>query len=130
MAKRRMFSKDIVESDDFYDLPPTAQNLYFHLGMNADDRGYVNNSKQVMRNAGASPSDLKELLDNKFVLLRLEKIILIKGRYINNWIQKDRFTESRYVADLENLYFDDNKSYTENETETKCIQSVYTGKVR
>ena len=130
MAKRRMFSKDIVESDDFYDLPPTAQNLYFHLGMNADDRGYVNNSKQVMRNAGASPSDLKELLDNKFVLLRLEKIILIKGRYINNWIQKDRFTESRYVADLENLYFDDNKSYTENETETKCIQNVYTGKVR
>lgn len=125
-----MFSKDIVESDDFYDLPPTAQNLYFHLGMNADDRGYVNNSKQVMRNAGASPSDLKELLDNKFVLLRLEKIILIKGRYINNWIQKDRFTESRYVADLENLYFDDNKSYTENETETKCIQNVYTGKVR
>lgn len=130
MAKRRMFSKDIVESDDFYDLQPTAQNLYFHLGMNADDRGYVNNSKQIMRNAGASQSDLKELLDKKFVLLRLEKIILIKGRYINNWIQKDRFTESRYVADLENLYFDDNKSYTENETETKCIQNVYTGKVR
>ena len=127
MAKRRMFSKDIVESDDFYDLPPTAQNLYFHLGMNADDRGYVNNSKQIMRNAGASQSDLKELLDKKFVLLRLEKIILIKGRYINNWIQKDRFTESRYVDDLENLYFDDNKSYTENETETKCIQNVYTG---
>ena len=122
-----MFSKDIVESDDFYDLRPTAQNLYFHLGMNADDRGYVNNSKQIMRNAGASQSDLKELLDKKFVLLRLEKIILIKGRYINNWIQKDRFTESRYVADLENLYFDDNKSYTENETETKCIQNVYTG---
>lgn len=130
MAKRRMFSKDIVESDDFYDLSPTAQNLYFHFGMNGDDRGYVNNSKQIMKNANAKQKDLEELIKRKFVLARQGKLILIKGWCINNCIQRDRFVESRYASDLENLYYDENRSYTENVTETKCIQNVYTGKVR
>lgn len=45
MAERRMFSKTIINSDLFLDLPSSAQNLYFHLSLNADDEGFVNSPK-------------------------------------------------------------------------------------
>lgn len=41
MANKRMFSVDVVETDAFLDLPPKTQALYFHLGMRADDDGFV-----------------------------------------------------------------------------------------
>ena len=43
MATKRMFSKDIVGSDAFQDMPHSSQLLYFHLGMEADDDGFVGN---------------------------------------------------------------------------------------
>ena len=41
MAQRRMFHTDVVESDKFLDLSAGAQLLYFHLGMQADDDGFL-----------------------------------------------------------------------------------------
>lgn len=41
MANRRMFSLDVVDTDAFIDMPVTAQALYFHLGMRADDDGFI-----------------------------------------------------------------------------------------
>ena len=49
MAERRMFSKTIINSDLFLDLPSSAQNLYFHLSLNADDEGFVNSPKKIMK---------------------------------------------------------------------------------
>ena len=46
MAERRMFTAKIVESDDFTEMPFSAQCLYFHLNMNADDDGFLNNAKR------------------------------------------------------------------------------------
>ena len=49
MAERRMFAKTIIDSDAFLDMPLTAQALYFHLSMRADDDGFVNNPKKIQR---------------------------------------------------------------------------------
>ena len=124
MANRRCFSKDIVCSDDFYDLPISSQALYFHLGMQADDRGYVNNARSIIKIIGSSVGDLEALITKKFVLARNNNLILIKGWRINNSIQPSRLIETNYTDDLKLLFFDENNSYTENQTSTPCQQSV------
>ena len=49
MAEKRMFSKKVIDTDYFLEMPTSAQNLYFHLGMRADDDGFVDNYKSIMR---------------------------------------------------------------------------------
>ncbi len=128
MANRRMFSKDIVRSDAFLDLPISSQALYFHLGMEADDRGYVSNPKTVIRTVGSTVGDLEQLASRKFILIRGEGLILIKGWRINNQIQPSRLVETKFTDDLKKLFFDENNSYTEKETENPvlsvCRQNV------
>ena len=62
MAEKRMFSRKIVESDAFLDMPTSAQALYLHLGMEADDDGVVNAPNGVRRSVGASQEDLRLLV--------------------------------------------------------------------
>jgi hypothetical protein len=68
MAERRMFAKTIVLSDAFLDMPTSARCLYFTLGMLADDDGFVNSPKSIMRQAGASTDDLNLLMAKRFIL--------------------------------------------------------------
>lgn len=65
MANKRMFSKAIIDSDMFLDMPKSAQALYFHLGMRADDDGFLDNAKKIMRSIGASEDDYKILVAKK-----------------------------------------------------------------
>ena len=67
MAERRMFSKSVVESDTFSEMPLTTQALYFRLGLQADDDGCINNVKAVQRGIGAREDDLKLLLAKGFL---------------------------------------------------------------
>ena len=124
MAKHRCFSADIVESDNFLDLPISSQALYFHLGMYADDRGYVNNARSIIKVTGSSVGDLEQLINKKFVLVRENNLILIKGWRINNTIQPSRLVETKYTEDLKQLFFDENNSYTETPTDKPCQQNV------
>ena len=52
-------------------MPLTAQALYFHLAMRADDDGFVNSPKRIQRGIGASNDDLK-LLAAKVLSFRLK----------------------------------------------------------
>lgn len=122
MANRRMFSKDIVRSDAFLELPISSQALYFHLGMEADDRGYVSNPKTVIRTVGSTVGDLEQLANRKFILIRGEGLILIKGWRINNQIQPSRLVETKFTEDLKKLFFDENNSYTEKTTKTPVLE--------
>lgn len=125
MANRRMFAKQIVESDDFLELSPQAQILYFHLGLNCDDRGYINNTRAIMGMTGTTEENKEELVEKKFLLKRsVNGLYLIKHFPLNNYIQKDRFKETAYLDDLQLLYFDDHGCYTERQTEKPCIQIV------
>ena len=120
MAERRMFAKTIVLSDAFLDMPLSARCLYFTLGMLADDDGFVNSPKSIMRQAGASTDDLNLLMAKRFILAFESGIIVIKHWRIHNYIQKDRYKESKYIEEKATLTLDQNGAYTE------CIQPVST----
>lgn len=109
MSRRRMFSSDIVGQDNFLDMPTDSQLLYFHLGMLADDEGFVS-PKRVMRMMGASEDSLKLLIAKQFVIPFESGIIVIKHWKQNNYLQKDRFTPSIYQEERQLL---------------DCIQNVY-----
>lgn len=118
MAERRMFAKTIVLSDAFLDMPLSARCLYFTLGMLADDDGFVNNPKSIMRQAGASIDDMNLLIGKRFILTFDSGIIVIKHWRIHNYIQKDRYKESKYLEEKATLMVDEKGAYTE------CIQDV------
>ena len=113
MGKRRMFSTEIVRSDAFLDLPVSSRELYFQLGMDTDDRGYVSNARSVIRLIGASLGDLEPLVNKGFLMVRGESLILQKHFRINNTIRSDRFKETEYISDLKKLFIKENGSYTE-----------------
>lgn len=125
-----MFSTQIVESDDFLELEPTTQCLYFHICMKADDDGFCNNSRMIMRMIGSSEKDLQSLIENKF-LIAFEKVVVVKHWKIHNYIPKDRYTETVYIELKKQLITDEKNIYhliTDKEKSTlytECIQDVY-----
>ena len=121
MANRRMFSKDIVRSDAFLDLPVSSRELYFQLGMETDDRGYISTARSVIRLIGANQGDLEPLIAKGFLMIRGETLILQKHFRINNTIRSDRFHESEYIDDLKKLFIKDNGAYTEDETKGVAV---------
>lgn len=127
MPERRMFAKTIVDSDAFLDMPHSAQSLYFHLGMRADDDGFINNPKKIARMLGCGEDDLKILFMKKFIIGFETGVIVIKHWRMHNYIQNDRYKETVYQDEKSKLFIKDNGSYTLNNdvTESQCIQPVY-----
>ena len=118
MAERRMFAKTIIDSDAFLDMPLSAQALYFHLSMRADDDGFINNPKKIQRMIGGSDDDLKLLILKRFVIPFESGVCVIKHWKIHNYIQKDRYTPTIYQEEKASLIVKGNKAYTE------CIRNV------
>ena len=96
MAERRMFAKTIIDSDAFLDMPLSAQCLYFHLSMRADDDGFINNPKKIQRMVGAMDDDLRILIARKFIIPFESGIVVIKHWKIHNYIRSDRYKETVY----------------------------------
>lgn len=124
MAERRMFSKTIIDSDIFIDMPLSAQSLYFHLSMRADDDGFINNPKKIQRMIGASDDDLKILMAKQFLIPFESGIVVIKHWKIHNYIQKDRYKETIYTDEKAQLETRKNKEYQLPEPGSECIQDV------
>lgn len=122
MAERRMFAKSIVTSDAFLDMPMSARLLYFTLGMFADDDGFVNSPKSIIRQIGASQDDLSVLIAKRYVLSFPSGVVVIKHWRINNYLQSDRHKPTTYIEELNTLTLDEKGSYTEK---TQCIQNGY-----
>lgn len=112
MAERRMFAKTIIDSDAFLDMPLSTQALYFHLSMRADDDGFINNPKKVQRMIGSSDDDLKLLIAKNFIIPFESGIVVIKHWKIHNYIRNDRYKETVYKEEKEQLEEKENKSYT------------------
>lgn len=121
-----MFAKTIVLSDSFLDMPLGARCLYMTMGMLADDDGFVNAPKAIMRQTGATQDDLKVLIAKKFVIPFESGVIVIKHWRINNYLQKDRIQPTKYQDELAELTIEGNGAYSKSE----CIQgNVYTSTV-
>ena len=124
MSEKRMFAKQITESDAFLDMPLSTQALYFHLGMAADDDGFINAPKRIQRAIGGSDDDLKLLIAKKFIIPFESGVVVIKHWKINNYIQKDRYKETVYAEEKAMLITKPNKAYS-LASDTPCIQNGY-----
>lgn len=137
MAERRMFAKSIIDSDAFIDMPVTARLLYYDLAMRADDDGFVNSPKKIMRMIGASQDDLSILILRKFIIPFESGVVVIKHWKIHNYIQKDRYNPTKYQREKEQLEVRKNGAYSLQQTtnnspilenvsimDTECIQDV------
>ena len=138
MAERRMFAKTIIDSDAFLDMPLSAQSLYFHLSMRADDEGFINNPKKIQRMVGCNDDDLKLLLTKRFIIVFDSGVIVIKHWKIHNYIRRDRVKETLYQEEKSELTEKENGTYrliaedqrlkdvsdtcqpTDNQVSTKC----------
>ena len=113
MAERRMFTKKIIDSDAFLDMPLSTQSLYFRLNMRADDDGFLNNPKKIQRMIGASDDDLKLLFAKRFVLAFDNGVVVIKHWRMHNLIKKDRYNPTQYIEERNTLTVKSDGSYTE-----------------
>ena len=130
MARKRMFDMQIVDTDIFLEMPQSTQNLYFHLGMRADDDGFVSNPKKIIKIIGANEDDLKILIVKKFIIPFETGVIVIRHWKLNNYLRKDRYIETIYKEEKRQLIEDENGIYNlgipnDNQVDTVWIQNGY-----
>lgn len=135
IAERRMFAKTIIDSDAFLEMPVSSQCLYFHLSMRADDEGFINKPKTIMRMIGAKDDDMNVLILKKFIIPFESGVVVIKHWKIHNYIRGDRLHETKYQAEKSELELDENNSYTlcltsDRQLTDSCPTEVRLGKVR
>lgn len=98
MAQKRMFDKGLIETDSFMDMPMPTKALYFLLGMEADDEGFVSPNR-VMRIYGGNADDLKVLIAKGFVIQFESGVIVITDWKKNNWLDSRRIKETVHQAE-------------------------------
>ena len=135
MAERRMFTKKVTDDDNFMSLSSSAQALYLHLSMNADDDGFCNQVSVSMFKAHASVQDLQALLEKRYIYQFENGVIVIKHWRMANALRKDRYTPTAFQEELAKLDIKDNGSYTlKNDNSDVWLpdgcQMVATGKDR
>lgn len=111
MARRRMFSLDIVDTDRFLDLPYSAQLLYFHIGMRADDEGFIGNPTRLVRMLGLSNVDLDLLCNAGFLIPFESGVVVVTHWNMQNHIGTDRFKPTLHRKEKFMLGMNGNKEY-------------------
>lgn len=109
MAQRRMFSLKVIDTDLFLDMPISARLLYYDLSMRADDDGFVSSPKKIQRMIGCSDDDFKLLIAKQFIIPFESGVCVIKHWRIHNYIRIDRYTETIYKDEKQELIEDDGK---------------------
>ena len=112
MAERRMFTKKITDDDSFLSLSSSAQALYLHLSMCADDDGFCNQVSASMFKAHASAQDLQALLERRYLIQFENGVIVIKHWRMANAIRKDRYTPTTFQEELSQLGIKPDGSYS------------------
>lgn len=125
MARKRMFSLLVVDTDEFLDMPSSTQSLYYHLGMRADDDGFVSSPRKIVKLVNCSDDDLKLLIAKGFIIPFDSGIIAIKHWKLNNDLKKDRYTPTIYLNEKSTLRVNKNRVYSivGNNLDTKWIQN-------
>ena len=126
MARKRMFSLDVVDTDKFLDMPSSTQALYFHLGMRADDDGFVSSPKRITKTVNCSEDDLKLLIAKGYLIPFESGVVVISDWKINNELKKDRYKPTIHLSEFEKIQTQKNKSYSliASMTDTKRFQDV------
>lgn len=103
MRNKRMFSIDVVDTDKFLDMPTSTQALYFHLGMRADDDGFVTSPKKILAISGCNNDDLNLLIAKNFIIPFESGVIVITDWKTNNYLRGDRYAATRCIEEKKNL---------------------------
>lgn len=103
MANKRMFSIEVIDTDKFLDMPVSTQCLYFHLGMRADDEGFVSSPKKIVKLLGCSNDDLKLLIAKGYIMPFEEGVVVIVDWNVNNYIRPDRIRKTQFREERERL---------------------------
>ena len=122
MAQRRMFSLSVVDTDMFLDMPASTQALYFHLGMRADDDGFVASPKKITAMVNCSADDLRLLIAKNFLIVFPSGVCVVRDWKQNNYIQRDRYHATRYITEKAMLSDGEDGAYSL--LDTSCIQNV------
>ena len=107
-----MFTKKVTDDDNFMALSSSAQALYLHLSMAADDDGFCNQVSISMFKAHASIQDLQALLEKRYIYQFDNGVIVIKHWRMANALRKDRYTPTAFQEELSHLDLKKNGSYT------------------
>lgn len=133
MAERRMFSKPLTSSDLFLEMPKDAQLLYFHLALDTDDDGFINSPNKIIRCVGCQKSDMEVLIKKGYLKLFESGIAVIVHWKIHNYIQKDRYKETIYQKEKQQLVLYGKKYVTKDEytqsvsnEDTSCVSILET----
>lgn len=114
-----MFDRAIIDTDKFMDMPLSAKAIYFLLGMEADDEGFVS-YKKVMRVHGGNEDDLKILLAKKLIIIFESMVVVITDWQKNNWLDNRRIKPTEYQEEKQLLFINKDKSYTLS----KCLANA------
>ena len=114
MAKRRMFSIELIETDLFYRLPPSSQIIYLHFNLNADDDGFVGNVNNLVRAIGAERKYFRLLVERGYLIEFESGVVAITHWHVNNKVRIDRYTPTRHTKELASLTLGNDLVYTRN----------------
>jgi len=117
VAEKRMFGKSVIETDSFLDLPLTTKAIYFLLGMEADDEGFVS-PKRVLRLYGGSDDDIKVLIAKNLVISFESGVVVITDWNENNYLDKNRIKPTRYEIEKSKLLLTSKRTYELNNGST------------
>ena len=125
MAKRRMFSMDVIDTDLFLEMPMSSQVLYFHLCLRADDDGFLASPKRILRLTGVSEDDLKILFAKQYVIPFDSGICVIRHWRMHNYIRGDRYKETIYKEEKSMVEENTEKAY---QIKSICKQELKSGR--
>ncbi len=100
MAERRMIAKSVIDNDKFADLSVNARLLYVYMILYADDYGFVNSVKRLMRETEATEKDLDSLTGSGFAIRFESGVYLIAHWLLMNKIQPSRIKETVFTQEL------------------------------
>jgi hypothetical protein len=110
MATKRMFDKSILETDNFLNISLGAKALYFLLGMEADDEGFVSPNR-IIRLYGGEYGDLKNLIDSGLVIPFNSGVVVITDWRQNNWLDSRRIKPTQYQEEKRQLTLNSQNKY-------------------
>lgn len=129
MATKRMFDRAIIDTDRFMDLPMTAKALYFLLGMEADDEGFVS-YKKVLRVHGGNEDDMKVLAAKNFIIQFETGVVVITDWRKNNWLDARRIKPTEYIAEKAKLAVTKDNQYSLSNCLATASPEEYRGEER
>ena len=122
MARKRMFDLDVINQDSFLDLPMDSIALYFLLGMEADDEGFIN-PKKVLKLYGGKEDAIKILIAKGYLIPFDTGVVVITDWKRNNYLSKDRVKPTIYQEEKSLITYDEfNQKYT---MFNKCLTNVH-----